>query len=68
MSGVAARAARGVFLEVGWVRSAVRAQKEFGAATGGRLNQRQAMRLAFEHRQAVVMGADAACEDGVAVV
>jgi hypothetical protein len=34
----------------------------------GRLDQRHAVRLALEHRQAVVVRADAAGEDGVAVV
>ncbi len=50
------------------VRRAVGSKEKAGIAASGRLNQRKAMRLALEHRQAVVMRADATGEDGVAVV
>ena len=46
----------------------VGAQEETGVATGGRLHQRLAVGFALEHRQAVVMRANATREDGVAVV
>ena len=68
MRRVATGAARGVLLEVGGVRRAVGTQEEFGAAAGGGFDQRQAVGFALEHRQAVVVRADAAGEDGVAVV
>ena len=46
----------------------VGAQEKARVAAGGRLQQRLAVLLALEHGQAVVVRADAAGEDGVAVV
>ena len=66
--GVAAGAGRGVLLQVRRVRRAVGAEEELRAARGGRGHQRAAVFLALEHRQAVVVRAQAAGEDGVAVV
>ena len=68
MGGVAARAARGVFFQVCGVGCAVGAQKEFGRAAGGRRKQRLAVGFALQDRQAIVVGANAAGEDCVAVV
>jgi hypothetical protein len=68
VAGVAARAAGGVLLQVRRMRRAVGAQEEPRVARRGGFDQRQAVRLALEHRQAVVVRPDAAQEDGVAVV
>ena len=68
MGGVATGAATGVFFEVGWVRRAVGAQKEAGGTAGGRVHQGQAVGFALEYRQAVVMWANTAGKNGVAVV
>ena len=57
-----------MLFEVRRVWGAVGAQEEPGIATGGRLHQSQAVGLALEHGQAVVMWAHAAQEQGVAVV
>ena len=64
---VAAGAAAGVFFQVRGVWGAVGAQEEFVAAAGGHLHQRLAVLFALEHGQAVVVRADAAGKDGVAV-
>ena len=66
--GVAAGAATGVLFELRRVRRAVGAEEKPRRAAGGRLHQRLAVLFALEHRQAVVMRAQAAAEEGVAVV
>src|SRR5690606_23364730 len=68
MGGVAAGTAARVLLQVGRVRRAVGAEEETVAAAGGRRDQRAPVLLALEHRQAVVVRANAARENGVAVV
>ena len=50
------------------MRRAVRAEEKARVAAGRRLDQRHAMRLALQHRQAVVVRPDAAAENRVAVV
>ncbi|MND00237.1 hypothetical protein D3C83_187790 [compost metagenome] len=60
MGGVDAGASAIGLLGVARVRCAVRAQKELRIAAHCRFDQRLAMRLALEYRQAVVMGAHAA--------
>ena len=65
---VAAGAGAGVLLEGARMWRAVGAEEEPRVAAGGGGDERLAMRLPLEHRQAVPVRAQAAGEDGVAVV
>ena len=56
-----------MLFQVRGVRRAVGTQKEFRAAAGGGFHQRESVGFALEHRQAVIMRANAASKDGVAV-
>ena len=56
-----------MLLQLRGMRRAVGAEEELRRARGGGGHQRQAMLLALEHRQAVVVRPHAAQEDGVAV-
>jgi hypothetical protein len=67
MRGEDAGAAAGVLFCVPRVRRAVRAQEEAGIAARGGFDQRDAIGLGLQHRQAVVMRANAACEDRCAI-
>ena len=68
VGGVAAGAAAGSFFGHLRVRRRIGAEEEFRAAGNGRGDQRLAVRLALEDRQAVPVRTDAAQENGVAVV
>ena len=51
-----------------WVRRTVGAQKETRITRGGCLEQSHTVRFALEHGQAVIVRANAARKDGIAVV
>ena len=68
MRGVATGAPCGVLFELRGVWRAVGAEEKLRRTAGRRFHQSLAMRLAFQHRQAVVMRANATRENGVAVV
>ena len=65
--GVQPRASAGRFLRLARMRRAVRTEEEMRVAAGGRLQQRGTVRLALEDGRAVVVRADAALEQRVAV-
>ena len=66
--GVTTGAACGVLFQVGRVRGAVCTQEKFRAVAHCRLDQRQAVLLALEYGQAVVVRTNPACKNRVAVV
>ena len=67
MRRVDAGAAAGVLLRRAGMRCAVGAEEEARIAAGHRIEQGQPVGLALQHRQAVVMRADAAGEQRIAV-
>ena len=68
MGAVDPRATTGRLLGAPAVRGTVGAEKEFGVPAGGRSQQGPAMPGPLEHRQAIEVWANAAGEQGVAVV
>ena len=68
MCGVTTGTTTGMFFQVSCVGSAVGTQKKPGAAADSCLQQGLAVQFPLQHRQAVVMRADAASKNGIAVV
>src|SRR3954463_3377381 len=67
MRGVDTGAAAACLLRALRMGRTIGAEEELRVAGGRRLDQRLAMLLAFEDREAIVMGTDAAQEERVAV-
>ena len=67
MRGVATGATSGMLLQVRGMRCAICAQEELGTATRSCLQQRLAMLLALQNRQAVIVRTNASRENRIAV-
>ena len=67
MGGIDARTTAGTFLGVARVRRTVGPQEKSRIARSGRLDERQPVFFAFQDRQTVVVGADAASEEFISI-